>query len=75
MQQRPPVSPSRLPSGAIDRLVISFASQGGKSYRIEESVDMKTWRALESNITGNGNTIERSFPAREIKAFLRAGEQ
>ena len=59
---------------AIDRLLISFPTRNGKSYRIEESVDMKIWRTRESGITGNGETIQRSLPARWT-LFLRASEE
>jgi alpha-tubulin suppressor-like RCC1 family protein len=68
-------STTRLPSGAIDQLIISFPTQNGRSYRIEESTDFRTWRTRESGITGNGETIQRSFATEGIKWFLRASEE
>ena len=69
------ISTTRLPSGAIDQLIISFPTRNGRSYRIEESVDFKTWRTREANITGNGETIQRSLPAADRKMLLRASEE
>ena len=69
------VNATRLPSGAIDQITVSFPTRNGKSYRIEESVDFRTWRTREANITGNGETIQRSFAAEGIKWFLRASEE
>ncbi|MED5585082.1 MAG: hypothetical protein VYB61_01890, partial [Verrucomicrobiota bacterium] len=69
------ITPTRLPSGAIDRLIISFPTRNGRSYRIEESNDFRTWRTRESGINGNGETIQRSLPAAGRKMLLRASEE
>jgi alpha-tubulin suppressor-like RCC1 family protein len=68
-------STTRLPSGAIDQLVISFPTRNGRSYRIEESTDFRTWRTRESGINGNGETIQRSLPVAGRKMLLRASEE
>ncbi len=69
------ISATRLPSGALDLLTVNFPTKSGTSYRIEESLDMKTWRTRESGINGNGDIIQRSFPAEGKTWFLRAREQ
>ncbi|MDB4782998.1 leucine-rich repeat protein [Verrucomicrobiales bacterium] len=54
---------------------LSFFSEIGKSYRIEESAGLKTWRTKESGITGTGATVQRSFPASSEPWFLRVSEE
>ena len=66
---------TRLPSGAIENLVIRFASRGGKSYRVEESANMRQWRTREEGIQGNGDNIERNIPASGKALFLRVVEE
>ena len=66
---------SRLPSGAIQSLLIRFDSRPGKSYRVEESANMKQWRPREEGIQGNGQKIERSIPALGETLFLRVVEE
>jgi hypothetical protein len=61
--------------GGVEQVTLSFPTKSGKSYRIEESADMRRWRARESGITGNGNTVQRSFPAEGATWFLRASEE
>ena len=63
------------PTGGPDRVSLSFPTKSGRSYRIEESVDMKTWRTRESGITGNGETIQRNFPTEGSRMLLRASEE
>ena len=69
------VSATRLPSGAIDQLTLSFPAKSGKSYRIEGSRNLQDWEALESGIDGNGAHVERSFPAGGAAWFLRVSEE
>jgi alpha-tubulin suppressor-like RCC1 family protein len=69
------LSSTRLPSGAIESLVISFPTQSGRSYRIEESSNMRQWRTREADITGDGTTVERSIPAAGRAGFLRVTEE
>ena len=66
---------TRLPSGAVENLVIRFTSRGGKSYRVEESANMRQWRTREEGIQGNGDTIERFIPASGKTLFLRVLEE
>ncbi len=68
------VNVSRLPSGAINELNISFPTKIGKRYRIEKSTDLRDWESLETGIQGNGK-IERNFPANGAKFFIRASEE
>ena len=56
------VSTSRLASGAIERVTVSFPTSITAVYSIEGSADMRTWVTLEAGINGNDNIIERSFP-------------
>ena len=68
------ISTTRLPTEAIESLIISFPSQGGRSYRIEESNDMRQWSTRETGIPGNGDAIQRSIPATGKTLFLRVTE-
>jgi len=67
------VSATRLPSGAIDRIHLSFPSTSEYSYTIEQSGDLVTWEPRESGIPGEAGTIERDYPATgDMKLFFRA---
>ncbi|MFP6873568.1 MAG: hypothetical protein VCA55_08655 [Verrucomicrobiales bacterium] len=68
-------SATRLPSGGIDQLTLSFLAKSGKSYRIEESFDLKTWQVRESGIDGEERSVERSFPAGGAAWFVRVSEE
>ncbi|MFP6872140.1 MAG: hypothetical protein VCA55_01415, partial [Verrucomicrobiales bacterium] len=59
----------------VKQVVLSFPTKSGKSYTIEESADMRRWRTRESGITGNGDRVQRSFPAGGATWFLRAIEE
>ena len=69
------VNATRLPSGAIDQLLLSFPAISGKSYTIEASPDTKSWQSIESDIVGAGNIIERNFPTRATTWFLRVKKE
>ena len=56
------VSTSRLASGAIERVTVSFPTSITAVYSIEGSADMRTWVTLEAGINGNDHIIERSYP-------------
>ena len=68
-------STTRLPSGGIDELNLSFPTKSGTSYRIEASSNLRDWEVLEAGITGNGNDVQRNFPAGGQTWFLRASEE
>ena len=70
------VSATRLPSGAIDRLNLSFPAASGRSYTIEESADLITWESRESGIPGEDGTIERDYPATgSMTRFFRVRQE
>jgi hypothetical protein len=70
------VSATRLPSGAIDRVSLSFPAASGRSYTIEESADLITWESRESGIPGGEGTIERDYPAAgSMRRFFRVREE
>ena len=71
----PVISALRLPSGALDGLQVSFAARSGRSYRIEESPDLRTWESIEAGITGNGSIIQRRIPLHGAKGFVRVVEE
>ncbi len=50
-------------------------TQSGRSYRIEESSNMRQWRTREADITGDGTTVERSIPTAGRAGFLRVTEE
>ncbi len=50
----------------------TFPSAVGKSYRIEDSLDLSTWTAVESGIVGNGGQIQRFYSTRNMpKRYFR----
>jgi hypothetical protein len=62
----------RLPSGKADKIKIVFSSETSKTYAIQSSSDLNTWRSIESNIQGDGQMVERSFALGDSKYFFRA---
>ena len=60
-----------LENGLVDEFTVSFPAQSTATYSVEASTDLKTWVTLEASIAGNGNTIERSYPA--VGALQRFG--
>ena len=58
-----------------DIILLGFPSACGKSYRIEESLDLQNWTTWASGIPGTGESIQRFAPMRGPKAFLRVSEE
>ena len=53
----------------------TFPSALGKTYRIEDSLDLTTWGTVESGITGNGGQIQRFYSTRNVpKRYFRVEE-
>ncbi|MCX6879914.1 MAG: hypothetical protein NTW21_39835 [Verrucomicrobia bacterium] len=53
----------------------TFPSAIGKTYRIETSLDLATWTAVESGIAGNGGVIQRFYTTRNMpKRYFRVEE-
>ena len=53
----------------------TFPSALGKTYRIEDSLDLTTWLTVESGIAGNGAQIQRFYSTRNvIKRYFRVEE-
>ena len=59
----------------VEQISVSFPAKSGKTYRIEESTDMRRWKTRESGIIGTGNTIQRDFTTEGTETFLRAREE
>jgi hypothetical protein len=59
----------------VEQISLSFPAKSGKTYRIEESADMRRWKTRESGIIGTGNTIQRDFTTEGTETFLRAREE
>ena len=74
--QRIPISLSTINLGpGQDALLLGFRSASGKFYRIEESEDLRVWSIREFRVPGTGETIQRFFPMREPRLFLRVEEE
>lgn len=53
----------------------TFPSALGKTYRIENSLDLTTWGTVESGIAGNGGQIQRFYSTRNVaKRYFRVEE-
>lgn len=53
----------------------TFSSQIGKTYRIEDSLDLDTWEPVETGIAGNGAIIQRFYTTRNLpKRYFRVEE-
>lgn len=53
----------------------TFPSALGKTYRIEDSLDLTTWETVESGIAGNGGVIQRFYSTRNVpKRYFRVEE-
>ena len=64
---------TRLPSGAVERLTLSFPATSGNSYNIEESTDLINWQSRETGIPGKDGTIMRDYPTGQATThFFRA---
>ena len=57
------VSATRLASGSIETLSLTFPTRSGESYAIEQSADMVNWQVLKGDINGTGNPVTLTFPA------------
>ena len=68
-------STTGIPSTPLLSLQVTFAARSGRTYRIEESADLRTWVTRENGITGNGVIITRQVPARGAKGFVRVREE
>ncbi len=67
-----------LQPGTLHRLDLGFTPRSGKSYLIEESLNLTDWEPLEAGITGNDLPIQRSYsfnPSTRTRWFLRVVEQ
>ena len=71
----PSIRATRISSGSIDELFLSFSTENGKSYAIEKSSNLLSWEVLESGITGKDSRIEKSYPAAGVRGFLRILEE
>ena len=52
-----------------------WASELGKTYRVEISTDLVTWSLLESGIAGTGAPASRSVPSLGGRGFVRVREE
>ncbi len=57
------VSATRLASGSIENLSLTFPTRSGESYAIEQSPDMVNWQVLKRTIDGTGKSVTQTFPA------------
>ncbi len=70
------VGVTRLPSGALERLNLSFPAGSGHTYSIEESTDLVNWQSRETGIHGVEGTIMRDYPVTPgITRFYRARKE
>jgi uncharacterized repeat protein (TIGR02543 family) len=53
----------------------TFPTALGKTYRIEDSLDLSVWETVESGIAGNGSVIQRFYTTRNVpKRYFRVEE-
>ena len=71
----PSIRATRISTGSIDQLLLSFSAQNGKSYSIEKSSNLLNWEILDSGILGKDSRIEKSYPATGVRGFLRILEE
>ena len=57
------VRATRLASGSIENLSLTFPTRSGESYAIEQSPDMVNWQVFKRDINGTGNPVTLTFPA------------
>ena len=72
------VSATRLESGSIGSISLTFPTTPGKSYAIEQSPDMTQWQVIRRNIAGTGNPVTQGFAATANSTgtmFLRARQE
>jgi hypothetical protein len=59
----------------LTAIEFTFTAAIGKTYRIEASLDLKTWTTVESGIAGNGEEIKRFYTTRDMpKRYFRVEE-
>ena len=64
--------------GELYALSLGFTPESGKSYRIEDSFNLKDWEPLETGVVGDDLPVERSYffnPATRPGWFLRVVEE
>ncbi len=59
----------------LNQFNLLFPVVSGNSYSIEGSENLRDWQVLESGIEGDGEAIERTYPASEVFRFYRARRQ
>ena len=59
----------------LNQFNLLFPVVSGNSYSIEGSENLRDWQVLESDIEGDGEAIERTYPASEVFRFYRARRQ
>ena len=70
------VGVTRLPSGVIQEINLSFPAVAGHSYSIEESSDLINWQPRETGIHGEADTIMRDYPVTGgLTRFYRARKE
>jgi uncharacterized delta-60 repeat protein len=70
-----PLDKPALIAEARTAIEFTFPSALGKTYRIEDSLDMTGWSPVETGIAGNGGVITRFYTTRnQQKRFFRVEE-
>jgi uncharacterized repeat protein (TIGR02543 family) len=70
-----PLSKPALVAEARTAIEFTFPSALGKSYRIENSLDLATWTTVESGILGNGGQVQRFYSTHNVpKRYFRVEE-
>ena len=70
-----PLDHPALVAEARTAIEFTFPSALGKTYRIEDSIDLVSWTAVESGIAGNGAVIQRFYSTRNMpKRYFRVEE-
>lgn len=71
-----PADKPALVAEARTAIEFTFPSAIGKTYRIEDSLDLVTWSTVEAGIAGNGGVIQRFYATRgQPKRYFRVEEQ
>jgi len=77
--RKSPINPLEYPALAGEVIIaieFSFPSALGKTYRIEDSIDMISWNSLESGIIGNGEMTTRFYTKRnKANRFFKVVEE
>ena len=59
----------------LNQFSLLFPVVAGNSYSIEGSGDLRDWEVLEFGIEGDGEAVERTYPASEAFRFYRVKRQ